>query len=296
MMQIRILGSAAGGGVPQWNCNCRVCGAARAGLVSPRTQSSVAIRSGGGPWFLINASPDLRQQLSELPIDGSNGVRSTRIGGVVLTDAEVDHTAGLLLLRESDTPLTVYSTPEVRAALTDHYPLLRVLDRYCGVDWRPLIPGTVTTLEGSSLEVKAFPTGGDAPLYMRGEDRVSSVGLTIREADGQRVLACAPALEALEETILSRLCEADCLLADGTFWSEDELPSLGVGLRGAAAMGHAPLGGSDGELAILAALGLRTILIHINNTNPLLLEDSPERATAEAWGVEVAYDGMEIEL
>ena len=125
---------------------------------------------------------------------------------------------------------------------------------------------------------------------------MSSVGLTIREPDGERVLVCAPALEALEETILARLCEADCLLVDGTFWSEDELPALGLGTRGAAAMGHAPLWGSDGELAILAALGLRTILIHINNTNPLLLEDSPERATADGWAVEVAYDGMEIEL
>jgi pyrroloquinoline quinone biosynthesis protein B len=296
MMRIRILGSAAGGGVPQWNCDCRVCRAARDGLVSPRTQSSVAIRSGDGPWFLINAAPDLRQQLPELPIDRCSGVRSTPIGGVVLTDAEIDHTAGLLLLRESGAPLTVYSTPEVRAALTDHYPVLRVLDRYCGVDWRPLVPGIVTTLEGSPLEVAAFPTGGTAPLYMPGANTVSSVGLTIRERCGERVLVCAPALVALEDTILARLCEADCILVDGTFWSEDELPSLGLGTRGATDMGHAPLSGSDGELAILAALGIRTILIHINNTNPMLLEDSPERATTEAWGVEVAHDGMEIEL
>lgn len=296
MMRVRILGSAAGGGVPQWNCNCRICRAARDGLVRPRTQSSIAIRSGHGPWFLVNASPDLRQQLAELPVEESNGLRTTPIGGVVLTDAEIDHTAGLLLLRESGSPITVYSTAEVRGALTEHYPVLRVLDRYCGVDWRPLVPGTTSPLEGSSLLLDAFPTGGDPPLYMERADGPSAVGLTIREPDGGRILVFAPALEALDERITARLCDGDCLLVDGTFWSEGELPLLGLGARGASTMGHAPLSGSDGTLAMLAALGLRTILIHVNNTNPLLLEDSLERAIAEGSGIEVGYDGMEIEL
>jgi pyrroloquinoline quinone biosynthesis protein B len=296
MMRVQILGSAAGGGVPQWNCNCRICKAARQGLVRPRTQSSIAIRSGRGPWFLINASPDLRQQLAELPLEESNGIRPTPIGGVVLTDAEIDHTAGLLLLRESASPITVYSTVEVLVALTEHYPVLRVLDSYCGVDWRPLVPGRITSIEGSSLQIDAFETGGAPPIYTERAASRSAVGLTIREPDGGRILVFAPALEALDERITARLCDGDCLLVDGTFWSEDELPSLGLGARGASAMGHAPLAGSDGTLAMLAALGLRTILIHVNNTNPLLLEDSPERAIAEAWGIEVAYDGMEIEL
>ena len=295
-MRIRILGSAAGGGVPQWNCNCRICRAARQGLLRPRTQSSVAIRAGREPWLLINASPDLRQQLADMPINRSNGLRSTPIAGVVLTDAEIDHTAGLLLLRESVSPITVYATVEVLVALTEHYPVLRVLDRYCGVDWRPLVPGRVTPIEGSTLQINAFDTGGDPPLYMDSACGPSSVGLTIREPDGGRTLVFAPALEALDQRITDRLCDGDCLLVDGTFWSEDELPSLGLGTRGATAMGHAPLTGSDGTLATLAALGIRTILIHINNTNPLLDHESSERAIAEASGIEVAYDGMEIEL
>jgi pyrroloquinoline quinone biosynthesis protein B len=296
MMQVRILGSAGGGGLPQWNCNCPICRAARQGLISPRTQCSVAVRSDRGPWLLINASPDLRQQLAELPIDRSNGLGSTSIGGVVLTDAEIDHTAGLLLLRESESPITVYSTANVRAALTEHYPVLDVLDRYCGVDWRPLALGGATPLESSSLVLEAFPTGGDPPRYMDRADGPSSVGLTIRDPDGGPVLICAPAIEVLDEPLTARLCDGDCLLADGGFWCEDELPSLGLGSRGAKAMDHASLSSSDGTLSMPAALGLRTILIRISKTNPLLFKGSAARAKAEEWGIEVAYDGMEIEL
>jgi pyrroloquinoline quinone biosynthesis protein B len=296
MMRVRVLGSAAGGGLPQWNCNCRVCRAAREQQVPARTQSSIAVRSGDRPWLLVNASPDLRQQLAELPVERSNGVRSTPIGAVVLTDAEIDHTAGLLLLRESSTPILVYSTDEVRAALTDHYPVLQMLEHYCGVEWRALVPGTVTSLEGVSLELEAFPTGGDPPLYMGSARGPGSVGLTIREPERGRVLCYAPALEALDDAVSRRARDSDCVLADGTFWHDDELISLGLGTRGARAMGHAPLSGSGGTLSTLAGLGPRTVLIHINNTNPLLLEGSEERATVLANGVEVAYDGMEIEL
>src|SRR6201996_9184393 len=157
-MHVRIIGSAAGGGFPQWNCNCPVCAAGREGRATPRTQSSIVIRSGDEPWYLVNASPDLLDQLAALPTDRSSGMRSNPIAGVVLTDGEIDHTAGLLLLRESSAPLRVYSTVAVREALTERYPLLTMLEHYCGIDWRPLDPDGATPLEGSSLSVETFST------------------------------------------------------------------------------------------------------------------------------------------
>ena len=298
-MRVRVLGSAAGGGFPQWNCNCRTCRAARVpgGAAIPRSQSSIAVRGSDGPWYLVNASPDLRQQLAELPVDRSNGLRATPVGGVLLTDAEIDHTAGLLLLRESNAPIRVYSTEGVRDALTEHYPLLRMLERYCGVEWSPLAAGETTLLHGSSLEVEAFSTGGDAPLYLgEGADGPASIGLTIHDRAGDGVLTYAPALAAIDASIGERLAASDCVLVDGTFWTNDELPALGLATRDAHAMGHAPLTGGGGTLATLAALPARAILVHVNNTNPILLDDSPERATVESSGVEVAHDGMEIEL
>jgi pyrroloquinoline quinone biosynthesis protein B len=296
-MRVRVLGSAAGGGFPQWNCSCAVCTAAREGRATQRTQSSLAIRGDTGPWFVVNASPDIRAQLAELPVDSQNGARTTPIGGVLLTDAEVDHATGLLLLRESSSSLQVYCTDEVRAALTTEFPLLRMLERYCGVDSHPLAVGRVTALEGSSLEVEPFPAGGDAPLYMGGAPGPGAIGLTIRERGSERpVLLYAPALASLDEAMLGLLRASDCVLVDGTFWRADELVELGVAERDSWAMGHAPLSGAGGTLEVLAGLGPRTILVHINNTNPVLLEKSEERAQTEARGVEVGYDGMEFEL
>src|SRR5713101_3079853 len=164
-MRVRILGSAAGGGFPQWNCNCPTCRAVRerSGAALPRTQSSIAVRADRGSWYLVNASPDLRQQLAELPAERTNDLRVTPIAGIVLTDAEIDHTAGLLLLRESSVPLQIYSSEAVRHALTDHYPVLSMLEHYCGVRWSRLDPGEQIVLDGS-LELEAFATGGDPPL------------------------------------------------------------------------------------------------------------------------------------
>lgn len=294
-MRVRILGAAAGGGFPQWNCNCPVCHAARAGRAQPQTQSSIAVRSGDEPWVLINASPDLRQQLEKLPGERPDTLRSTPLAAVVLTDAEIDHTAGLLLLRESSVPLTVYCTDDVRVALTDHYPVLTMLEHYCGVRWQPLVPGAVTPIDGTSLEVEPFVTGGDAPLYAGGADGPAAIGLTIREPGGPSV-CYAPALPELDEEMGRRLGAGDCLLVDGTFWAQDELVSLGLTTRDSRAMGHAPLTGPGGTLEGLAALDTRTILVHINNSNPILLDGSPERSLAQARGVEIAHDGLEVEL
>jgi pyrroloquinoline quinone biosynthesis protein B len=297
-MRVRVLGSAAGGGFPQWNCNCRSCTAARdpAALAYPRTQSSLAIRSGNRRWFLVNASPDLRQQLADLPDVAPDALRATPLAGVLLTDAEIDHTAGLLLLRESSEPLQVYSTAEVRDALTSHYPVLVMLERYCGVRWHELVPGEPQLLDGT-LEVDVFSAGGDPPLYMPADSpEMKATGFTIRDRDTGGVLTYAPALEAIDEEIVERFSGSDCVIVDGTFWEKDELVSLGLAERDALAMGHLPLSGADGSLATLERLPGRTILAHINNTNPILLEDSAERALVAAGGIDVAHDGMEIEL
>ncbi|HXF30063.1 MAG TPA: pyrroloquinoline quinone biosynthesis protein PqqB [Solirubrobacterales bacterium] len=295
-MRARIIGSAAGGGFPQWNCDCPVCAGAREGRATPRTQSSIVIRSGEDPWYLVNASPDLLRQLAELPTDRSAGMRSNPIAGVVLTDGEIDHTAGLLLLRESSAPLRVYSTVEVREALTSEYPLLTMLERYCGIDWRPLEPGVATPLEGTTLSVETFPTGGDAPLYMGGEPGPAAIGLTVRDSATDGTLVYVPAIEALDETVTARLAAADTVLADGTFFRHDDLVALGLGERDSWAMGHAPLSGEGGTLEALAALEAEVALVHINNTNPILLEDSPERSMVEGAGLVISEDGMEFEL
>jgi pyrroloquinoline quinone biosynthesis protein B len=294
-MRVRIIGSAAGGGFPQWNCNCPVCTAAREGRATPRTQSSIVVRSGEEPWYLVNASPDLLRQLEDLPADRS-ALRSNPIAGVVLTDGEIDHTAGLLLLRESSAPLRVYSTPEVRAALTSAYPLMTMLERYSGVEWHELSTEGPTALAGSSLSVEVFPTGGDAPLYMGDAPGPGAVGLTVRDAAGEGTLVYVPAIEELGEATSARLAEGDVVLADGTFFRHDDLVSLGMGTRDSWAMGHAPLTGEGGTLDALAALDAKVALVHINNTNPMLLEDSPERAEVEGRGLVISYDGMEIDL
>src|SRR5215207_4563656 len=168
-MRVRVLGSAAGGGFPQWNCRCETCEAARAGeRARPRTQSSLAVRGDDGPWFLVNASPDLRQQLETLDPRRVDGARASPIAGVLLTDAEIDHTAGLLLLRESATPVRVFGAAGVERALTDGYPVLPMLERYCGAEWRTVEPGVVEPLDGTSLAVEPFAAGPDAPRYLAG--------------------------------------------------------------------------------------------------------------------------------
>jgi pyrroloquinoline quinone biosynthesis protein B len=255
------------------------------------------VRGAEGPWFLANASPDARQQLEALSAGRSNGLRAAPVAGILLTDAEIDHTAGLMLMRESGTPLRVYGSDGVRSALSEGYPVLRILDRYCGVEWLPLEHGRAVRLEGSSLEVDAFATGGDAPLYLSPDVELEADGLVFRDTATGGVLTYAPGLARLDDDVLARLAASDAVLVDGTFWDDDELPRLGFSERSARDMGHVPLSGPDGTLAALGRLDRpRKILVHLNNTNPVLLEDSPERAAVLRAGVEVAYDGLEVEL
>jgi pyrroloquinoline quinone biosynthesis protein B len=298
-VRVRVLGSAAGGGFPQWNCHCATCEAARTGAAArPRTQSSLAIRGADGPWFLANASPDLRQQLEALAADRTNGVRGAPVAGILLTDAEIDHTAGLLLVRESSSAIHVYGSDAVRRALTDGYPVLPMLDGYCGVEWHTLEPGRSVQIDGSSLEVESFAAGGDAPRYLAGTGAdVEATGLVFRDRATGGVLTYVPGLARLDDEVLSRFEASTVVLVDGTFWRDDELVRLGISERTARQMGHVPLSGPGGTLEAFAQLeGPRMILVHINNTNPVLLERSPEREAVLRAGAEVAHDGLEIEL
>jgi pyrroloquinoline quinone biosynthesis protein B len=245
--------------------------------------------------FLVNPSPDLRQQFEKLEQPRADGVRAPPIAGVLLTDAEIDHTAGLLLLRESATPVRVFGAAGVEHALTVGYPVLPMLERYSGVEWHTLEPERVQPLAGSSLTVEPFGAGGDAPRYSDAELEAS--GFVFRDRATGGVLTYVPGLARLDDDVVARLADSDVVLVDGTFWRDDELARLGISDRGARDMGHVPLAGPGGSLEVLAGLERpRTALVHINNTNPILLEDSDERDAVVRAGIEVAYDGLEVDL
>jgi pyrroloquinoline quinone biosynthesis protein B len=246
----------------------------------------------------VNASPDARQQLETLAPAAVDGVRSAPVAGVLLTDAEIDHTAGLLLLRESAAPVRVYGEASVRRALTQGYPVLPILERYSGVEWRTLELERETPLEESSLTVETFEVGGDAPRYLDGSGvELSASGFVFRDLETGGILTYVPGLARLDDAVLARFAASDLVLVDGTFWRDDELARLGISARSARDMGHVPLSGPGGTLDALAGLERpRKALVHINNTNPILLEDSPEREAVARAGVEVAYDGLEVEL
>ncbi len=303
-MQILILGAAAGGGFPQWNCACANCAGLRAGTLAarPQTQSSIAVSGDGEHFLLINASPDIRQQINATPaLQPARGARDTGIGAVLLVDAQIDHTAGLLILREGER-LPVYCTPPVHEDLTTGFPVLRMLEHYCGVDWQPLVAdGTsfgVPQVPGISLQ--AFALSSKAPPYSphrHDPHPGDNIGLLITDSGSGRKLFYAPGLGDIEPHLWAPMQAADCVLVDGTCWTDDELSRRGVGSKRSRQMGHLPQHGPGGMIEALERLPeTRKILIHINNTNPILLEDGPERATLAAAGIEVAHDGMDIVL
>jgi pyrroloquinoline quinone biosynthesis protein B len=303
-MQIRVLGSAAGGGLPQWNCNCRNCDGVRKGTVRvrPRTQSSIAVSADGTDWILFNASPDVLAQLRAFPrLQPARAMRDTAVRAIILIDAQIDHTTGLLMLREGGT-LAVYCTPQVREDLTRGNPIFGVLEHFCGVDWHPIAPDAGSTFHVAGAEALSFtavPLKSKPPPYSphRNEPRPGdNIGVRVVDAGTRRSLFYAPGLGEIEPHLRPFLAEADCVMLDGTFWTDDELVRLGVSKKRSRDMGHLPQSGPGGMLEVLEPLAARKILIHINNTNPIVDEDSPERAALAVAGVEVAYDGMEIEL
>ena len=217
---------------------------------------------------------------------------------MLLTDAEIDHTAGLLLLRESTAPVRIYGDEGVERALRHGYPVLSILERYCGAEWQTLQSERPTPLEGSSLTVEPFKVGGDAPRYLDGSGmELEASGFVFRDRAGGGTISYVPGLARLDDGVLRRFATSDLVLVDGTFWRDDELARLGISARSARDMGHLPLSGPGGTLDVLARLERpRKALVHINNTNPILLEDSAEREAVARAGVEVAYDGLEVEL
>jgi pyrroloquinoline quinone biosynthesis protein B len=304
-MRIFVLGSGAGGGFPQWNCNCPNCSGLRAGKIraGARTQSSLAISDAGEDWVLINASPDLRAQLEFCPkLQPARRVRDTALVAVVIVDAQIDHSTGLMTLREHTQRLPVYCTPSVHSDLTTGYPLLNVLEHYCGVDWHPIdaIGRTAFKIpELPTIEIEPVPLPGEAPPYSPRRHRPAeddTIGLSILDLDSGKRCFYAPGLGDWTEPVIAEAARADCILIDGTLWKDDELEARGAAEKTGREMGHLAQSGAGGILERLIPLRARKILIHINNTNPILDEDSPERAKLEAAGIEVAYDGMEIEL
>ena len=306
-MQIRVLGSAAGGGFPQWNCGCPNCWGVRAGTIraTRRTQESVAVSADGQDWFLLNCSPEIREQIESFPPLHPGRPRHSPIQGIFLTNGDLDHCLGLLSLRESH-PLVLHATESVFRGFTDGNVLFQTLRRFPDqVTWRPLKAGREDEVVGagnrpSGLVVEAVPVPGKQPIHLEGRqapDPEDAIGLRFRETATGRVLAYFSGVAALTPAVRAALVDADAVFFDGTFWSGDELIGLGVGDKRAEQMAHLPVGGPDGSLAALADLRSRhRVYIHLNNTNPLLRDDSPERAAAAAAGWEMAWDGMSLEL
>lgn len=306
-MRIRVLGSAAGGGFPQWNCNCRNCAGLRAGTLRARarTQSSIVV-AGATPHeaVLVNASPDILAQLRAAPeLQPHRAARDTAIRSILLVDGQVDHTAGLLMLREATRPWPVWCTDAVYRDLTDSNPLFEVLAHYCGLEHRTIDPaGRTFSVTGASgvlwraiaLQSKPAPFSPNRAEPVYGDN----IGLFLEDEVTGRRLFYAPGLGAMSEDVWEHLQRADCILVDGTFWSEDEMVRLGLSKKRAQDMGHLPQSGAGGMIEWLDRLpaATRKILIHINNTNPILDEDSPQRRELSEHGIEVAYDGMQVVL
>jgi pyrroloquinoline quinone biosynthesis protein B len=301
---VRLLGTAAGGGLPQWNCACGVCALARSdpARVRPRTQLCAAVSADGRRWFLLNASPDLRAQVESFPPLGPRGAaRGSGIEGILLTGADLDATLGLLLLRESGR-LVVHASPAVRRSLDEGLRLTAVLGRYSAVEWRepPAAPAPLPDAAGapSGLLYAAFAAPGKPPRYREGEvcpEAGDCVGYHLIDPRTGGWLVFLPGVASLDAGVLAACGGADVLLLDGTFWSDGELTEA-CGGASASAMGHLSVGGPGGSLARAAGLAARTVYVHVNNTNPMLLEDSPQRRAVEAAGAEVGQDGMEFHL
>ncbi len=303
-MFIQILGSAAGGGFPQWNCNCTNCAGLRAGTLrgQARTQSSIAISDNGVDWILCNASPDIRAQLEAFPaLQPARKPRDTAIGAIILLDSQIDHTTGLLTLREG-CPHEVWCTEMVHQDLTTGFPLFNMLEHWNGgLKWNPIaLDGSFVIPACPNLVITPIPLRSSAPPYSphRNDPHPGdNIGLFIEDRRTGGKLFYAPGLGQVSEALLGTMRGADCLLVDGTLWRDDEMRVREVGDKLGSEMGHLPQSGPGGMIEVLDGLpAARKILIHINNTNLILDQDSPERAMLDEHGIEVAFDGMSIEL
>jgi len=306
-MHIRVLGSAAGGGFPQWNCGCDNCRAVRSGApgVVARTQESVAISADRETWFLLNVSPEVRAQIESFSGLHPREPRHSPIAGLVLTNGDMDHCLGLLSLRESY-PLDLYATASVERGFREGNVLHRTLQRFDGqLRFRPLELGRSRELlkrDGtpSGLTLEAVPVPGKLPIHLEGLSTPSdedNIGLLIREPARGHTVGYFASVSGPCQPLTAAFAQSSCVFLDGTFWSSDELPQRGLGTKRAEDMAHWPLGGEQGSLAFLRSQAdRRRIYIHINNTNPVLRPDSAEAQQLKAAGVELAFDGLEVSL
>lgn len=310
-MILRVLGTAAGGGVPQWNCNCPNCRDARLGRQPRRLQSALAISPDGAAWYLVNATPDVREQLDRMPAAFPGpGIRESPLRGVLLTDAELDHTVGLLYLREG-ARWRLYATGAVLDVLETAFPVLPILRAYSPLlTVQEVSPGGSFTIEGARRAIRVHVTAMSdrLPLYAgsgrrhaaRGEAPPAPgavVALTFEDLHSGRKALYAPGVRRLTPALEREVRQADLVLLDGTFWSEEELRTLGVSARTASDMDHLPMGGPSGTANWLQRLpGPVRRFVHVNNTNPALDPHSPERRLLREMGLDIAEDGWEVEL
>lgn len=291
----RILGAAAGGGLPQWNCGCDNCNLARAGKIPSQTQSSVAFTANGTDWAILNASPDIRQQLADAPALHPTGLRQLPLRSVLLTNGDIDHVAGLLTLREMQ-PLTIFATAGIHEVL-DQNPIFAALN--------PAVVRRETVTMGEPTEIapglmaELFPVPGKVPLYLEGDEvdtemlGEQTVGVHLRA--GGRDAFYIPGCATLNDDLRARLRGAKLVFFDGTLWQDDEMIRAGLGQKTGKRMGHMSMSGDDGSIAAFAGMDVgQKVFVHMNNTNPVLRPDAPERRTAEAAGWIIGHDGMEI--
>ena len=297
-MKVRVLGSSAGGGLPQWNCGGCYSMRARQGDPDcpPRSQPSIALSADGERWSVLNASPDIRDQFARFPgLCPRPGTRDIPLDTVMVTNADLDHSMGLLVLREA-LPYRIVTTPWVRDAILRHNAAWRLLEPAWGI---AKLDQDFPLDAAGRLQARFFPVPGKVPGYLEGLESnhaQATVGVRITDASSGRRLVYAAGIKALDDATLAELGAADLRFVDGTFWSAHELLAMRPGAPDAHRMGHLPIGDPGGSLDAIAALPGRSLYIHINNTNPILDARSPEAQRVRAAGVEIAMDGMELEL
>lgn len=304
-MQILVLGSAAGGGLPQWNCNCDNCRAVRQGdaHVIPRNQPSLAISSDGKDWHLLNIGPDIRQQIADNPsLHPQNGIRHTPIRSIVLTNADIDHILGLLILREAR-PYTIYSTPWLKNVVLESNTSFRLLVRKPEpVEWiefpldRPFFPK-----DNETIRITPFAVPCKVPLYLMDDYEnhpEATVGLNIHDLKSGKTLVFIPGVQDFSAEVIAQIDKADVLFIDGTTFTDTEMQDLGIAHAPTTrVMGHWPVGGDDGTIALLKdRTDIRKVFIHMNNTNPMLRDSSPEAEFVRDSGWEISYEGMTIDI
>ena len=294
-LRARILGAAAGGGLPQWNCGCENCRLARAGQIPAQTQSSLAVSADGTDWAILNASPDIRQQMADTAALHPIGLRDVPLRSVLVTNGDIDHIAGLLVLREMQ-GFTLFATPGIQAVLRDN-PVFDALNpkAVTRTDIAVDTPFALTT----GLEATLFPVPGKVPLYMEGEtvetDLIGEQTVGVHLRAGGRDVFYIPGCAAMTDDLRDRIRGADLVFFDGTLWRDDEMVRAGLGPKTGRRMGHMSMSGPDGSIAAFDGLDVaRRVFVHMNNTNPVLRPDSTERAEAEGAGWTIGQDGMEI--